>query len=60
MYSFGVWLRAVAARIGERRSGGRTEPAWAPTWQRRGEWLGGYPEFDATRDGLAIEREGAA
>jgi N-acetylglucosaminyl-diphospho-decaprenol L-rhamnosyltransferase len=60
MYSFGVWFRGAAARVGELRSGGRTERAWAPTWQRRREWSAGYPEFDATRDGLAIEREGAA
>jgi N-acetylglucosaminyl-diphospho-decaprenol L-rhamnosyltransferase len=60
MYSFGVWFRGAAARVGELRSGGRTERAWAPTWQRRHEWSAGYPDFDATRDGLAIEREGAA
>ncbi len=59
MYSFGVWFRGAAARAGELRSGGRTERAWALTWQRRREWSAGYPEFDATRDGLAIEREGA-
>jgi hypothetical protein len=46
--------------VGELRAGGRNERAWAPTWKRRREWLAGYPDFDATRDGLAIEREGAA
>jgi N-acetylglucosaminyl-diphospho-decaprenol L-rhamnosyltransferase len=45
----GVALRATLARAKQALGRSRTTPqdTWVGTWQRRREWLGGYPPFEA-------------
>lgn len=40
MFALWPWSRAIVSRL---RGG---EKSWAEIWDRRSEWLGGYPELD--------------
>ena len=46
---FQLWplTRAMATRVGLRKRGSETGRTWLEVWRRRGEWVPGYPPYQA-------------
>ena len=46
---FQLWplTRAIAGRFGIRKRGSETGGTWLEIWRRRGEWVPGYPQYEA-------------